>query len=149
MKRLSLLIAFCLATLVSGIEASSIQWMTNYDQALQAGKQSSKPLVLLFTGSDWCTWCIKLEKESLDTSEFADAAGDKFIFVKLDFPRSTLSNVGTSSQNNALRERFKVMGFPTVVIVDPVADKKIASTGYKAGGGRQYAQHLLNLAGQR
>lgn len=148
MKRFSLFIALCLATLVGAVEGAGVNWMTNYDQAVEAGKQSNKPLVLLFTGSDWCTWCIKLERESLDTPEFASAVDGKFIFVKLDFPRSTLSNVGNSSQNDALRDKFKVMGFPTVVIVDPATGKKIASTGYKAGGGRQYAQHLLSLAGR-
>src|SRR3989339_2036693 len=65
---------------------STIQWHTNYDEAAELAKTKSVPLVLFFTGSDWCTWCTKLEKEALDTKEFARLVGDKFVFVKLDFP---------------------------------------------------------------
>lgn len=126
-------------------QAGGINWYTNYDEAVKASKASSKPLLLLFTGSDWCTWCIRLESEALNTPEFAQAAGDKFIFVKLDFPVHKTLPLDVTAYNKQLQSRFGVTGFPSVVLLDANQQKQIGSTGYKAGGGKAYADHLLKM----
>lgn len=120
---------------------SRINWTTNYQDALSQAKATSKPVVLFFTGSDWCSWCKKLESEALNTDEFAQVAGDKFIFVLLDFP----SNGQYPQQNSQLQSQFGITGFPTLVIVDGNGHK-IGQTGYQPGGGRAYAEHLLKFA---
>lgn len=122
-----------------------ISWQTNYDEAVRQSRSTSKPIVMLFTGSDWCTWCIKLEQESLNTAEFAQAAGNKFIFLKLDFPVGKSLPADLVAQNKQLQKRFGVSGFPTIVIIDP-NQQVIGTTGYKPGGGRAYAAHLSQLA---
>lgn len=120
---------------------SKINWITNYQEAVNQSKATSKPMVLFFTGSDWCSWCHKLESEALSTDEFAQIAGDKFIFVLLDFP----SSKAYPEKNDDLKSQYGIQGFPTLVIVDSNGNK-IGSTGYQPGGGRAYAEHLLNLA---
>lgn len=124
--------------------ANRINWLTNYDEAANLSRSTSKPMVLLFTGSDWCTWCIKLEEESLNTSEFADAAGDKFVFVKLDFPLNRAQPADISAQNKRLQKQFDVQGYPTIIILDS-KQRKIGHSGYRPGGGKQYAGHLLQV----
>lgn len=119
---------------------SRINWTTNYQDAVNQSKATSKPIVLFFTGSDWCSWCKKLESEALNTDEFAQIAGDKFIFVVLDFP----SNGHYPKEFNDLKSKYGIQGFPTLVILDSNGNK-IGSTGYQPGGGRAYAEHLLKL----
>lgn len=123
---------------------SKINWITNYEDAVNQSKSSSKPMLLFFTGSDWCSWCHKLEGEVLNTDAFYQAAGDKFIFVLLDFPMSGSLPGNLTSQNKELQKRYGVTGFPTIVILDS-NQNKIGVTGYRAGGGKQYADYLFEM----
>ncbi|MBA3957166.1 MAG: thioredoxin family protein [Parachlamydiaceae bacterium] len=127
---------------MSQVQASQINWLTNYDEAVKQSRSLSKPIVLFFTGSDWCGWCIKLENESLGTNEFAETAGDKFIFVKLDFPLNSKQSPEITAQNKRLQRQFDVTGYPTIVILDS-KQQKIGTTGYRPGGGKQYGLYLL------
>ena len=123
----------------------TIRWLTNYEQAVQQSKAASKPLLLFFTGSDWCGWCNKLDEEALETSEFAAAAGSRFIFVKLDFPLYSAQDPQIKAQNKELQQKFDVRSFPTIIIIDPKQNQQIGVTGYRPGGGKPFADHLLKL----
>lgn len=131
------------ATNITNKSVSSVQWTTSYAEATQASEKTGKPILLFFTGSDWCTWCKKLEHEALDTREFAAKAADRFIFVMLDFP-SRGSDQQVSQQNNRLKTKYNIKGFPSIVIVDAKGNR-IGSTGYREGGGVRYADHLLAM----
>lgn len=120
---------------------SSLNWTTDYKGALSQAKAENKNLFLFFTGSDWCTWCHKLEQEVLDTPEFANLVGSKYIFVMLDFPRKNPIAGGIQVQNQELQKQYNVKSFPTVVIVSP--DEKVLKTaGYKAGGPQAFVGQL-------
>lgn len=123
---------------------AEVSWYTDYDQAVSASKSSSKPIVMLFTGSDWCPLCIKLEREILSTPDFAQAAGDKFVFLKLDFPLDKNVPQKQADQNKRLQQQFNIQGYPTIVILDPSL-KKIATASYRPGGGKQFADYLMQL----
>lgn len=123
--------------------ASSLNWYQNYDQAVNASQVSGKPLVIFFTGSDWCVWCQRLDAEVLDTPEFAQSVKDQFIFLVLDFPRKPV-DPQLLAQNKQLQNRFNVKSFPTIVILDS-QQKLIGSVGYRAGGPRAYAEYLLGM----
>lgn len=137
--------AALITTKAESAQPNHINWMTSYEEAINLSKSTSKPIVLFFTGSDWCGWCIKLEQESLDTPEFAQAAGDKFIFVKLDFPVNTTLPPQLASQNKQLQKRYGVSGFPTLIILDGKQQAQIGKTGYRPGGGRAFADHLSKI----
>ena len=141
MKRFALLLAvatcFC-----SSAFAAQIQWTENYQEALNESKASSKPIFLFFTGTGWCTWCTKLEKESLHTKTFVDATKDKLIFVKLDFPMNGKQDSATKQQNERLRKEYNVRGYPSVILIDS-NENILGITGYLPGGGKQYADHIL------
>lgn len=122
-----------------------LMWKTNYDEALREARSTKKPLLILFTGSDWCTWCIKLEKESLNSPEFAEMTADKFVFLKLDFPLNKSLPPEMTAFNKSIQKRFNVSGFPTIVLVDPTSERLIGTVGYRPGGGKQYASNLLKM----
>ena len=117
-----------------------LTWHTNIDEAIAVSKTENKPLFLFFTGSDWCGWCIRLQKEVLKTAEFEKWAKDNVILVELDFPRRTPQDEAVKKQNFELQNMFQVRGYPTVWLVNP--EKKegttnlvgLGSTGYVAGG---------------
>ncbi len=152
MKMYQILFSLCFVALVSyatPMQAArqknrNISWLTNYEKALQLAKASSKPILLFFTGSDWCGWCNKLEREILETSSFAGSISNKLIFVKLDYPMHTSLDPQIVSQNEQLQKRFSVRSFPTVIILNPDG-QPIGTTGYRAGNGKQYAQHLARI----
>jgi len=122
----------------------TIQWTTNFAQASELAKKTERPILLFFTGSDWCGWCTKLEKEILENQEFMGATADKLIFVKLDYPMKKKLDAATAKQNEELQKKFAIKGFPTIVLLDP-DQQPIGITGYRAGGGKQYAAHLMKM----
>ena len=71
-------------------------------------------MLLFFTGSDWCGWCIRLQSEVLKTTEFNKWAKDNVVLVELDFPRRTAQTPEVKAQNNELQQVFGIQGFPTV-----------------------------------
>jgi Thioredoxin-related protein len=130
-------------TLVNPLEASSqgsLSWKRDYKAALAEAESTGKPLFLFFTGSDWCSWCKKLESEVFQRPEFAQALSDKFIFVELDFPRGSAAN-SFKAQNDELQKKFKVTGFPTIVIVSSKG-ALLGTMGYKAGGPKVFIEAL-------
>ncbi|MCH9610646.1 MAG: Thiol:disulfide interchange protein DsbD [Chlamydiales bacterium] len=116
-------------------------WMDNYEQAMKNAEQQHKPVILYFTGSDWCGWCKKMDQEVFSSPAFAAAVGQKFVFVKVDFPMNSKLPEAQARQNAQLKQRYGVTGYPTVVIVDSKGGF-IGETGYRAGGGKAYAQWL-------
>lgn len=134
------------APVTTGAQQTSgkIQWFTNYQEAAQKAKSEKKPLFLFFTGSDWCGWCKKMESEILSTPDFSNAAGSRFVFVMLDFPMNQTLPPDVSEQNNQLKQKYGVTGYPTVIILDS-NENFVAETGYRSGGGKAYADYLFGL----
>ncbi len=122
-----------------------VEWLTNYEQAVNKAQATSKPMLLFFTGSDWCGWCNKLEEEVFDSPSFSEAVGDKFIFLKLDFPREKPIAPAIKEQNRQLRNQFDIRNYPTIIIFDAKNQRKIGTTGYRPGGGKQYSDHLMKF----
>lgn len=122
-------------------QESELTWHTNFEKAMQLSVKEKKPLMLFFTGSDWCGWCIRLQKEVFHKSEFTAWAKDKVILVELDFPRKKQLEPSMQQQNYGLQNALQVRGYPTIWFV--TAEKKddgkinlsqLGSTGYVAGG---------------
>ena len=100
-----------IVTLALGIAAcrAELTWLTDYDTALQQARSEGKLVLIDFTGSDWCGWCMKLNKEILSTPEFARYAGEKLILVELDFPKNKPQSPRVVSQNQNLQQRFRIL----------------------------------------
>lgn len=108
-------------------------WTTQYGVALRQARQQNTNLFLFFTGSDWCGWCKRLDREVLTTEKFRAYASEKLILVKLDFPRGIPQSASEQAQNEQLARTFKVGGFPTVVVLSP-SGKEVGRLGYQPGG---------------
>lgn len=118
-------------------------WLTDYDEAIALSKESGKPVLANFTGSDWCIWCQRLHGEVFSKKEFKDFASQNLILLELDFPRKSISDE-LKAQNDRLAKRYKVQGFPTILILD--ADGSvIEKTGYRRGGAAPYVEHLRSI----
>lgn len=128
------------------VKAASVEsaWMTDYPAAVEKAKAENKLLFLDFTGSDWCGWCIKLAKEVFSQKEFQDYAAPKFILVKLDFPQRIQQTAELKAQNEKLLRKYKVEGFPTIILLDS-SEKMMGATGYQPGGAAAYVRHLEGL----
>ena len=94
-------------------------WLDDFEAAKKLAAAENKLLFVDFTGSDWCGWCIRLEKEVLSKKEFLNGVKDKFVLVFLDSPQNKkLISPATAKQNAELVERYGIRGFPTVLILD-------------------------------
>lgn len=117
-------------------------WMTDYNAAMKKAAAEKKDLLLDFSGSDWCGWCIKLDNEVFSQKEFIEPASKDFVFVLLDFPQDkTKTTPQLQEQNNELRKKYPIQGFPTVYLTD-YDGKPYAITGYQKGGAKAYYEHI-------
>lgn len=106
-------------------------WLTDLAAAKKQAAEEKKPILMFFTGSDWCGWCMKLHEDVLDKKEFQSFAKESVILLELDFPNSIPQSDALKKQNKALGEKFKVDGYPTMVLVDSDGEKEITrSVGY-------------------
>lgn len=90
-------------------------WSTDLEAALVQAKAENKPLLVEFTGSDWCPPCIKMRKEVFSKKEFVDAASEKFILVEIDVPRGDKE---VAEKNRPIAREYKIEGYPTVILLD-------------------------------
>lgn len=123
---------------------SSIKWYTNYNDAVQDAQKNHKPILLFFTGSDWCGWCKKMQHEIFNSPDFANKVGGSFVFVEVDFPNKKQLPQPLTEQNTQLKQKYGITSYPTVVILDSNGNY-IADTGYRPGGGKAYADYLDDL----
>ncbi len=119
-------------------------WMTNFAAAKKLAKKENKPILVDFSGSDWCGWCIKLDKEVFSTKAFKEYAKKNLVLLMLDFPRGKKQAASLKKQNMQLARKYKVQGFPTVLLLN-ASGKVLATTGYQAGGPEKYIAHLKQL----
>lgn len=125
-------------------QQGGINWFTDYSQATAAAKKQNKPMILFFTGSDWCGWCKKMVQEVFKSPEFAQEVGNDFIFVDVDFPMNQQLAANITQQNAQLKQQYGVTGYPTLIILDS-NQNFVAETGYRPGGGKAYADYLKQL----
>ena len=146
MKKIFLIAVLLSAVIIGcskGGSNDNLNWEENLETALQKAKAENKAVLVNFTGSDWCQWCIKLSDEVFSKSEFEDYAEDNLILVRLDFPRSIEQSAETKLYNNQLAQRYGVQGFPTVLLFNSQG-QMVLQTGYLPGGPVTYVEHLKN-----
>ena len=126
------------------VAAAKSGWLTNYDQAQKEAQSKNRLLLMDFTGSDWCGWCIMLDKEVFSKPEFKEYANKNLVLLELDFPRTKKMPPETTAQNERLLMKYGIQGFPTVVVFDS-SGKPLGALGYQAGGPQAFIAELERL----
>ncbi|MFD0892533.1 thioredoxin family protein [Luteolibacter ambystomatis] len=128
--------------------ASGEGWVTDFEAAKKQAAAEKKDLLIDFTGSDWCGWCIKLDEEVFSKDPFKEGVKDKFVLVSLDFPQKPENKAklgeAAQAQNKELQKKYSVSGFPTIMLCDSEG-KPFGQTGYQQGGPEKYVTHLDEL----
>jgi len=121
-------------------------WVGDFDEAVELARKQNKDLLVDFTGSDWCIWCKRLDKEVFSEQAFLDAAQKDFVLVALDFPHSdeAKAKVPNPDRNKELSEKYEITGFPTVLLMNPDGEV-YAKTGYRPGGAAPYVENLTSI----
>lgn len=139
-----LLLALLTVATVLHARAEGSLWQTDAVKA-QAQAKTDKKLVLLdFTGSDWCGWCIKLNKEVFSQTEFTDYAKKNLVLVEVDFPRKKQLSADQKKANADLAKKYDIKGYPTIIVLNGEG-KKVGELGYQPGGPKAFIAELDKL----
>lgn len=136
--------AIALAIATSTPAQAGPEWLTDYKRAQQEAKTSNKLLLLQFTGSDWCGWCIKLDREVFSKPEFREYASKNLILMEADFPRAKPQSPTVRKQNEELAAQYQILGFPTILVLNGDG-QKIGELGYMPGGPNAFIAELEKL----
>lgn len=140
MRRLFATILFLLPVVFSW----SIPITEDYTKASTIAQDYNRPMLLLFTGSDWCSWSQKILTDVFKDKNFEKIVGTHFIIVHADFPEVNLKSAATLKQNQELKEKYGIQSFPTIVMLDSLG-REITRVGYMSGDPEKFAIHLTDL----
>jgi protein disulfide-isomerase len=147
----NLLTRFLAACAILALGASATfakeSWGDDYEKALAQAKSEKKMVLLDFTGSDWCPWCIKLDKEVFSKPEFKSYAKENLVLVEVDFPQTKHLTRKITEQNSKLQKEYGIKGYPTVVVLNSDG-KKVGELGYQEGGPKPFTDKLDSLKGK-
>lgn len=128
------------------LEDPGAEWLENYEVAKAKAAALNKDLLINFSGSDWCGWCIRLDKEVFDQEYFKEHAPNDFVLLKLDFPRRSPQAAYIKAQNEKLYQTYSTQyglrGFPSIYLAKPNGEP-YGMSGYGAGGPENYLKKLL------
>jgi thioredoxin-related protein len=132
MKKITIALLACFALLK--VSAADLDWLTDLPKAEAQAKTGNKLVLLDFTGSDWCGWCIKLDSDTFSKPEFADYAGKNLVLVQLDYPNKKPQSDELKKANAALQKKYSIEGFPTLIALKPDGTVVWKQVGYLGGG---------------
>jgi thioredoxin-related protein len=135
-----------LFTIVFGLATcrAELNWLTDFPTALKQANDQGKVMLIDFTGSDWCGWCIKLKHEVFNQPEFEAFAKENLVLLEVDFPKGKALSASQRTANEKLAARFSIEGFPSVFIVT-AQQRPLAKLGYEAGGPANYINTLKKI----
>jgi protein disulfide-isomerase len=131
-------------TLAASAAFAAEGWGDNLEKAEAQAKAENKLLLLDFTGSDWCPWCIKLNQEVFSQQQFKDYAAKNLVLLEVDFPQTKPQSAAIKAQNSRLQSKYRIEGYPTVVVLN-AQGKKVGELGYQPGGPSAFIAALDKL----
>ena len=132
MKKLLLGLFAC--GLLLQAQAEDAVWLTDMPKALKEAQAEHKLVLADFTGSDWCVWCKKLDKDTFSQPEFADYAKKNLVLLQLDYPDKKPQSDELKTANAALSSKYNIQGYPTLIALKPDATVVWRNDGYLEGG---------------
>ena len=144
--RLFLLLSVSLLLSPALVAGEKAEWLTDYQEAVKLSKQTGKPILANFTGSDWCGYCKKLQRSVFSTSDFKEWAESSVVLLELDFPKYKSQERKLMLQNRRLAQKYGIRGYPTILVIDSNG-KPMGNLGYMPGGPDRWlnqAQKILD-----
>lgn len=142
MKKIAVVLLFFITAL-----GNSQTWVTNIEEAKTLAAKENKNILLVFSGSDWCAPCMKLEKVVWKSEEFKQEAESKWVLLRADFPKKKGNQLSAelTASNKKLAEKYNKGGnFPLVVMLDKTG-KVIGMTGFKNVTAEEYIKMINSL----
>jgi thioredoxin-related protein len=144
MKRLTFLWILCIAAI--GTSTQGAAWLTDLSAAKSQAAREGKNILINFTGSDWCGWCVRLRNEVFSQPEFESYANKNLVLVEIDFPKRKPLAPALQKANVQLANNFKIQGYPTLVFLNQQGSE-IHRTGYQQGGVKPFLGVVAKLTG--
>jgi thioredoxin-related protein len=127
---------------------TAANWLTEQTAAQEQARKEKKLILVNFTGSDWCGWCIKLRNEVFSKPEFDAFASENLVLLEIDFPKKKTLPAAVRKANAAFADKLKVSGYPTLHLLD--ADgKSLGQFGYLPGGPTPFLAKIKSVGGDR
>ncbi len=106
------------------------KWTMDLAAATKLAKEKDLPILINFTGSDWCGWCKLMDKKVFAQTEWKEYAAKKLILVTIDFPQNkSIVPSEYVARNNSLQQEFGIKGYPTYVVLDSTGEKELGRLG--------------------
>jgi protein disulfide-isomerase len=137
-----------IASLLAPLASDAASWLTDLPTAQAKAKAENKLVLVNFTGSDWCGWCIRLKNEILSKPEFETFANANLVLLEIDFPRRKAQSEALKQANQALAQKFGVQGFPTLVVLGSDG-RRVGDLGYMEGGPKPFIEELRKLGASK
>ena len=144
LRSITLAAAAVLTLAASAFAEAKPGWLTDIKQAREQAKTARKLILVDFTGSDWCGWCIKLDREVFSKPEFKEYADKNLVLLEVDFPKRKELTAVQKAHNIELAEEYGVQGFPTIIVLNGDG-KKVGELGYMPGGPSAFLAELDKL----
>lgn len=122
-------------------QAGELTWLTDLPKAQAQAQAENKMVLLNFTGSDWCVWCVRLKTEVFSQPKFAEYANKNLVLVEVDFPHTKKLSAEQKAANDALQQKYKIQGFPTIIVLNGEG-KQVGELGYMKGGPAAFTAEL-------
>lgn len=101
------------------VDNVEVRWENSYSKAQSKAKKEGKPLLLFFTGSDWCGPCKRLVSDFFESERFKEVTNDKFVLYEADFPRNRdLVTKSQRTDNNNLKAKYNISAYPTIILIN-------------------------------
>ena len=148
MKRLVviLLVFSSVVSLAQEDDANQLNWLTNLEEAKDISKEENRPILVYFTGSDWCTPCKALKADFFESEEFAERAGN-IVLVEIDYPRRMdIITEAQKAYNLKVMEKYnKDKSFPKLVMINHKGKELGVLSGYSSFGSYKDTSHHFSF----
>lgn len=115
-------------------------WHQSFEEASAVSRETGKPMLVNFTGSDWCSFCVKLKSEVFETAEFEKWGKQNVVLVEIDYPKRSPQSPKIKAQNQELAKRFNITSYPTVLLMTAEGEVLGDRLGYDQSPNRWIAK---------
>ncbi|MGV7106062.1 thioredoxin family protein [Flavobacterium sp. U410] len=136
-----------LLILLTSLVSFSQDWKYNFEEAKKTAQKENKNIIVIFSGSDWCAPCIKLDKNIWQSEEFKKESAENWVLVRANFPRKKANQLSEeqTTLNRELAEKYNKEGsFPLVVVLTPTG-KVLGKMGFKNVSPEEYIKMIHAL----